>query len=487
MSAFSTAGMMPHGHCYLWDPGLVRLHVASDVLIAGAYLSIPFTLAYFVRRRRDLPFPWIFLCFGLFITACGATHVMEVWTLWHPDYWASGLVKAFTAAVSLTTAVLLVRLMPKALALPSPQDLSESETRFRVLLESAPDAMVLVDGGGAVCDLNSQVERLFGYARGELLGRPVELLMPERFRQGHVAHRAGYFGEPRQRPMGAGMELFGRRKDGSEFPVEISLSPLKTGRGAFALSAVRDISARKETEAALRRSMADADAAYKELETFSYSVAHDLRAPLRKIDAYSQALLDDYGGRFDAQGTDFLQRLRRASQTMAQLIDALLNLARVARAEPRREEVDLGALARSVAEGLREGDPARKVELVVADGVMVQADPRLLKDVMENLLGNAWKFTGRRPRARIEFGVLRGPGPAVYFVRDDGAGFDPAYARRLFSPFERLHRPGEFPGSGIGLATAQRIVQRHGGRMWAEGAVNRGAAFFFTLEPEGER
>jgi len=242
-----------------------------------------------------------------------------------------------------------------------------------------------------------------------------------------------------------------------------------------------EIEERARAEDALRHSKAVAEAASKELEAFSYSVAHDLRAPLRSIDGFSQALVEDCAGRLDADGTRYLAHVRDAAQQMGQLIDDLLDLSRVTRAELRREQVNLSELARTAIGRIQEVQPHhRKVEFVVEDGLMAQADPRLLAVVLTNLLGNAWKFTAKRDSARIELGALS-ERPPVFFVRDNGAGFDQAYARKLFGVFQRLHAGHEFEGTGIGLATVQRIVHRHGGRVWAEGEVGRGATFFFTL------
>jgi light-regulated signal transduction histidine kinase (bacteriophytochrome) len=238
-------------------------------------------------------------------------------------------------------------------------------------------------------------------------------------------------------------------------------------------------------EEALRHAKAVAEAASKELEAFSYSVAHDLRAPLRSIDGFSQALLEDCVDRLDADGKKYLNHVRDAAQHMGELIDDLLNLSRVTRAELRRERVDLSELVRTVLARLQEGQPDRDVELVVQDGLMAQADPRLLDVVLVNLLGNAWKFTSKRAPARIEFATKGAEKPLVFFVRDNGAGFNAAYAGKLFGVFQRLHRTQDFEGTGIGLATVQRIVRRHGGRVWADGEVDRGATFYFTLEEEG--
>lgn len=243
-----------------------------------------------------------------------------------------------------------------------------------------------------------------------------------------------------------------------------------------------EIEERARAEEALRHAKAVAEAASKELEAFSYSVAHDLRAPLRSIDGFSQALLEDCADRLDADGQRYLTHVRESAQQMGELIDDLLSLSRVTRAELRRERVDVTALVRSVLESLRESQPDREVDLVVQDGLVAQADPRLLDVAFTNLLGNAWKFTSKRTSARIEFAAKADVYPPVYFVRDNGAGFDAKYADKLFGVFQRLHAAHEFEGTGIGLATVRRIVTRHGGQVWAEGQVDRGATFYFTLE-----
>lgn len=245
-----------------------------------------------------------------------------------------------------------------------------------------------------------------------------------------------------------------------------------------------EIADRLRAEEDLRRAKIAAEEASSELEAFSYSVAHDLRAPLRSVDGFSQAILEDCADRLDAEGKSYLQNIGDAARQMGRLIDGLLNLSRMARSELRRERVDLSGLAGAVLARLRNSQPDREVETVVEPDLVADADPRLMDVVLTNLLGNAWKFTGRRERSRIEFATRSGEIPRVYFIRDDGVGFDEAYVDKLFGVFQRLHTTQEFEGTGIGLATVQRIVRRHGGRIWAKSEVDRGATFYFTLEKE---
>ena len=223
------------------------------------------------------------------------------------------------------------------------------------------------------------------------------------------------------------------------------------------------------------------EAANKELEAFSYSVSHDLRAPLRSIDGFSQALLEDYPDKLDDQGKDYLKRVCASTQHMAALIDDLLNLSRVSRREIRMQTVNLSAMAQTIAAELQESQPERQVEFIIAEGLVANGDEGLIRAALQNLLANAWKFTGKRSETKIQFGINQQNGKSAYFVRDNGAGFDMTYAKKLFGAFQRLHGHNDFPGTGIGLATVQRIIRRHGGKVWAEGAVEKGATFYFTL------
>lgn len=670
---------IPHGHCYLWQPELVLLHLISDTLIGLAYYSIPITLIYFVRKRQDLPFNWIFQLFGIFIVACGTTHLMEVWTLWHPTYWLSGTIKFVTATVSVYTAVLLVPIIPQALALPSPAELEAAnqelqkqvaerqqaeealrnlnveleervnrrtaalthsndelargmqarkqgeETRQALLkdladLKFALDQSAIVattDARGTIHYVNDKFCDISKYFREELVGQNHRLINSgyhpkEFFAQMWAAIRQGQAWQG---------EIKNRAKDGTFYWVDTTIVPFLNAEGKpYQYVAIRsDITERKQAEEALRESeeryrfltnampqivwtarpdgeldyynqpwydytgmtfeqtkdsgwqlvlhpddlllcidqwtnafqtgnsyeieyrfkraadetyrwhlgrglpmrnqngevvqwvgtytdiddqkQAEAEvwrlnahleqrvvertvqleAANKELEAFSYSVSHDLRAPLRSIDGFSQALLEDCAEKLDTSGKGHLQRIRAASQRMGELIDDLLKLSRMTRVEMRRETVALSALAQTIVAELQRTQPKRQVKFIIAEGLAANGDARLLQVVLENLLGNAWKFTSKRRDAAIEFGVFQHGDKQAFFVRDNGAGFDMAYGDKLFGAFQRLHAMTEFEGTGIGLATVARIIRRHGGQVRAVGAVGQGATFYFTL------
>lgn len=363
------------------------------------------------------------------------------------------------------------------------------EKRFGDLLESAPDAMVMVDESGRIQFANAQSERLFGYSRAELKGQPIELLMPKRFHGLHVQNRASYSHSPQRRAMGAGLELYALRKDGSEFPVEISLSPLVAGNGTLVLSAIRDITERRVAEERIRRlnlalqhKVAEVSAVNKELETFSYSVSHDLRAPLRHIDGFTRILLEEHAQAFSEDARHYLDRILSAVSHMGHLVDDLLNLARIGRKEMARETVDLDQIVRQALAELPQEEQNREIEWRIEPLPQVEGDSGLLKLAFFNLLANAAKFTRTRQPAVIEIGS-RGPSESpIFFVRDNGVGFDAKYADKLFGVFQRLHRQEDFEGTGIGLATVQRIIRRHGGEIRAEAAPDRGATFSFTLK-----
>jgi len=583
----------------------------------------------------------------------------------------------------------------------------KSESKFVGLLESAPDAMVIADSNGRIQMVNAQTERIFGYERNEIIGKEVEILIPERFHNKHTGHRHGYVEHPKVRGMGVGMELFGKRKDGSEFPVEISLSPMKLigEEGILVISAIRDITKQKKTEAEIRKlnenlehliiertselelalkkekaarvemnqnqlrltfltkasnklsssldysetlknladmltpeiadwcaideieedgeikrivvshvdskkidfvfelekkyptdpsapqgvyevvrtrkpqlythipdemlvmaakdqehlrilrelglksaiivplisrdqiygvltlvlsdsgrlfdegdlefakelarratlaientklykKMQDSNAELelrvnkrtieleninKELEAFSYSVSHDLRAPLRSIDGFSNKILKDYSHLFDDQGKDYFNRVMNSSRHMGNLIDDLIKLARISRIDMNMEEIDLSAIARSIVSELKESNPERRANISIQDDLIINGDRNLIHIALQNLLGNAWKYSKNKPETEIEFSTIQNEGQIIYFIRDNGAGFNMRYIDKLFGAFQRLHSLSEFEGTGIGLATVQRIIRRHQGAIWAESEIDKGTTFFFTL------
>lgn len=364
--------------------------------------------------------------------------------------------------------------------------------------------LILNSAGQGILGLDLQGNMSFANeAAAKMLGHPIEELI------GRCSHSTWHHtkpdGTPHPReecPIYAAYkdgvvhrndsEVFWR-KDGTAFPVEYVSSPIREGGELVgAVVVFQDIAERKRAEAEIRtlsaglerrvrERTAQLEDANKELEAFSYAVSHDLRAPLRAVDGFSAIVLDRYGSQLDAQGQHYLKRVREGTTRMNALIKDLLTLSRITSSELHAQTVDLSALARTVAAELQRTQPERQVEFVIANVVVAEGDPGLLRAALENLLGNAWKYTSKHGTARIEFGMIAPNGRQVYFVRDDGAGFDMAYVNKLFGAFQRLHSADEFDGTGIGLATVQRILHRHGGRIWAEGAVEQGATFYFTI------
>jgi PAS domain S-box-containing protein len=358
----------------------------------------------------------------------------------------------------------------------------EARARLAAIVESSEDAIVGRTLDGVITSWNRGAERIYGYSADEMVGQPAGALFPsDRANEDEYITCRVIAGE-----RVANYETVRQRKGGQEIDVSVTVSPVRSAGGEIigASQLSRDISELKRMQEELLHAKGSLEAANRELEAFSYSVAHDLRSPLRSIDGFSQALLEDCADQLDEDGRKYLRFVRESAQLMAQLIDDILTLSRVTRSEFQREEVDMTALAGAAVARLERRESGRRVEVAIQEGLTAVGDPALLTVVFDNLIGNAWKFTGKRDRARVEFGAEPRAGEQVFFVRDNGAGFDMAYVGKLFGVFQRLHAAHEFEGTGVGLATVQRIIHRHGGRVWAEGEVGAGATFYFTL---GER
>ncbi len=361
----------------------------------------------------------------------------------------------------------------------------QTEEKFRVVVEGAPMGMVMVNREGTILLVNVQIEKLFGYGREELLGQPIEVLVPERFRGQHPGHRQGFLAAPSLRAMGAGRGLYGLRKDGSELPVEIGLNPIETAEGTAVMASIIDITERKRAEEEIKLRSEQLEAANKELEAFSYSVSHDLRAPLRHIDGFSDLLQKQAASLLDEKGHRYLKNISESAKQMGALIDDLLAFSRVGRAELRLTTVDLNPMVKGVLDDLAHDIQERHIAWEIGTLPVVRGDPAMLRQVLVNLIANAVKYTAMREEARIEIGSRNGVyeqrDETVFYVRDNGVGFDMQYAHKLFNVFQRLHSMSEFEGTGIGLANVRRIIQRHGGRTWAEGEPDKGATFYFAL------
>jgi PAS domain S-box-containing protein len=375
------------------------------------------------------------------------------------------------------------------------QTVRKSEAHLRTLIDHAPVGIVDVGPGGEILRVNQRFCQITGYRADELLTmRKQDITHPddvaadtaalERLRSGEIDSYT--------------LQMRYIRKDGGVVWAEMNAAVVRDALGAptVIVNAVRDITAQLQAEAAVQALTTELEARVQErtadlervnqnLESFTFSVSHDLRAPLRAMSGFSQALVEDYGELLDQTGRDYTAHIQAATEQMAALIDDLLHLSREARAEVHLGPVDLSAEVAAIIADLQARDPGRKVRFAVEDGVRVVADRTLIRTVLQNLIENAWKFTSKRDDALIEFGTTSAEDAGTCcFVRDNGAGFDPEYADKLFQPFQRLHAMADFPGTGIGLASAAGIIQRHRGRIWAQGAVGSGATFYFTLDAE---
>jgi PAS domain S-box-containing protein len=638
---FDSESLVPHGICLLWRPELIWLHVLSDSVTALAYFSIPVVLAAFVSKRPDVQFGWVFWAFAMFIMACGTTHIFGVWTLWFPDYAAEGVVKAVTAVASIVTAIGVWPLLPKALALPSTEQLKnlnealivqidqrdcalqaleherqrriESECRqaeekfrlaveacpngmvmadnagrivmanaeiermfgysrqeligqsidilvpsrtcpmqpqfrsefvahpqsrimgegrelsglhkagnefpvevrlnpiettdglmvlnvivdvserrrvdaekkiaqeqFRLAVEACPSGMVMVDRAGQIVMANAEIERMFGYARQELIGQSIDILVPPRARATHPQFRSEFVASPGTRAMGVGRDLSGLRKDGREFPVEVALNPIETSTGLVVLSVIVDISERKAAEQALAQQTKELQRSNAELEEFAYVAAHDLQEPLRMIASYTELLCQRYEGRLDEKADKYIHYAVDGAKRMQRLINDLLTYSRVGTPGKPPQPIQSGAVLSRVLQSMRDKLEEAQADVVCGVLPMVRADETQLGQLFQNLISNALKFRSER-LPRIKLGAVDRNGEWIFSVEDNGIGIDRQYADRIFQMFQRLHERGKYEGSGIGLAIAKKIVQRHGGRIWFESLLGAGTTFYFTL------
>ncbi|MEO6030025.1 MAG: PAS domain S-box protein, partial [Candidatus Binatia bacterium] len=470
MGTLFGSGFMPHGHCYLWQPGVLWLNVGSDALIALAYYSIPVGLAVVMRRRSDIVFPSMFALFAAFIFACGTTHLMAIWTVWNPVYGVEGLVKAATAGLSVLTAILLFRLLPEALALPTSAAIEaanaaleaanaalaievgqrkRAEEGFRNLLESAPDGMVIADAAGCITFANAQTEVLFGFPRAELIGQSIETLVPERLRDSHAAHRTSYLCGPRLRPMGAGLALHGRRRDGSEFPIEISLSPLETEGGTLVTAAIRDITERREAEETVREYGVRLEALSRQLLTTQEAERRAIAAELH--DEIGQSLTALKLGLDRCRQRPEPAVLEENIGLVEHVLQEVRELSRGLR-PAHLDELGLAAALRWFVD--RQARRAGWVGRVEADGL----EPRLAPDlevacfrIAQEAITNVMRHAGAD---HVTVRVQRIGGGIEILVHDDGCGMDVAGARR-----------SALRGVSMGLLGMEERVSSLGGRL----------------------
>ena len=357
------------------------------------------------------------------------------------------------------------------------RDISEkrkAEEKFHALLDSAPDATVIVDEAGIIQMTNTQTEKLFGYSRHEIIGKHVEIFIPFELRNRHIHHRADFAKSSKVRAMGVGIELNAVKKDGSMFPVEISLSPIQTEEGMLISAAIRDITHRKELETELKK-------INTELEAFTYSVSHDLRAPLRGIIGFTNVLEEEYSSKLDNEAKRITSIIKANTIRMGRLIDDLLNFSRTGKQEIVKADFSTKAMVHEVINEITGQYEIEGIEWDIRELLPARGDISTIRQVWVNLISNAVKYSRNKPRPVIEIGSWLDNGFAVFYVKDNGVGFDEQYKDKLFRVFQRLHDADEFEGTGVGLAVVEKIISRHKGKVWAEGKMNEGAGFYFTI------
>jgi PAS domain S-box-containing protein len=483
-----SSDFMPHGTCYLWDPAVLWLNVVSDGVIALCYYTIPVLLFIFARRRRDLTFHWVFVAFGAFILACGTTHLIGIWTVWHGTYRLDGLVKAVTAAASLLTAVLLVPLLAKLIYLPTPSQMALANQKFGALLEAAPDAIVIVNGTGEIVLVNSQTEKLFGYDRQAILGRPLEILLPDRFRNQHLDDRAAYMKAPRPRPIGYGEELYGLHRSGSEFPVEISLSPLQTEEGVLVISSIRDITERKQFDGVLRHKNAELEKASRAKSEFLANMSHEIRTPMNGVIGMTSLLLDTD---LTVEQRDYVETIRSSGDHLLTVINDILDYSKIEAGKLYLEEYPFD-LRNCIEEAFdlvvsNASEHDLNLAIVIDDGVphAIVSDAGRLRQILTNLLGNAVKFTTRgEVVARVFAKPLGDARYELHFaITDTGIGIPSDRLALLFQSFSQVDASTtrKFGGTGLGLAISKHLCELLGGQIWVESEVGQGSTFHFTI------
>jgi PAS domain S-box-containing protein len=505
-----SSDFMPHGGCYFWQPPVLWLHVISDALIAAAYYSIPLTLYTFLRRRPDLKLGGLVPMFALFIFACGTTHLISIWNVWHSAYRIEGVVKAITAAVSVVAAVASIRLAPSIMKLNTPAQLEQvnatlraeiqarqlaeeqllrhnemernaSRDKLRSCFEAASQAILGVSNDGRIVLVNQRTEEMFGYSRLELLGEKLEMLLPARFAVRHAAHRHDYFKSPRVRSMGEGTDLVARRKDGSEFPIEVGLSHVETPEGPLAFGLVSDITERKKAAAEIVRMNEELRQSNAEIEQFAHVASHDLQEPLRMVTNYLQLIERRYDDRLDNDGRDFIRFAVDGAKRMKALIKDLLDFSRAGTTAASFRSVGAGSILDNALANLKTAIDESAAQISSDPLPWIMVDDILLTQVFQNLIANAIKFQKNDGPPRIHVSAQRESESWIFSVQDNGVGIDSCHLERVFRIFERLHTAEEYSGSGIGLAITRKIVERHGGRVWVQSQPGIGSTFFFSL------
>ena len=495
---------LPHGHCYLWQTPLVWLHIASDFLIALAYFSIPVILFHFVGKQQDNPFGKIIVLFSLFIFSCGTTHLMSIWTLWHPDYWISGIVKVITALISCYTAVELIEFFPFALSLPNPQilkkanqDLAEQITSrkkieaeleqersfLRGILDSLADGVVACDREGILALFNPASEDVFG---------TLEPLDSEKWSEHYNLYYPDgkTYLKPEDTPLARAfggetftdIELITIPQDSSPMILRANGCPILDPNGdkLGAVVTVKDVTERKQAEQKLKQLNTELLRSNHELEQFAYIASHDLREPLRMVISFTQLLAQRYQEQLDEEADTIIGFAVDGAKRMEVLIEDLLLFSRLGKQNVTFEMIDCNLVLEKVLSNLQMSIQEAEATIIIKPLPQVVGDEIQLAQLFQNLISNALIYR-RESHVRIEISATSQPQGWLFSVKDNGIGIDSHSTRRIFDVFQRLHPKDKYSGTGIGLAICKKIVERHGGSIWVESKLGSGSDFKFTL------
>jgi two-component system sensor kinase FixL len=490
-------GFMPHGYCFLWRPGVLWLHVASDACIGITYYCIPLVLAYFVRKRGDLPFPFIFWLFDAFILLCGTSHFMSILVIWRPDYYIEGWVKAATAAVSATTLGALVFYLPRALELVSIAQLTaqndrlsemveQSEARDRVTLsaivDNVFDGIITIGEQGNINSFNAACTRLFGYTAAEVIGQDMKMLMPAPYKAEHDEYISNYLDTGIAKIIGtSGREVAGLHKDGTIFPLELSITSFTADGVRYFAGCLRDVTKQKAALTEREELLSRLTHSNAELERFAYVASHDMQEPVRMMLSFSQLLAQDYAHVLDQDGQDYLRIIGSSAVRMRDMIRDLMDYARLDGERQNFTAIDLREDLVAVEENLHQLIAERKAVITADELPPVHGSAVQIMRLLQNLIINAIKYQPPGQIPRLHFGVSGEAGRPVFYLRDNGIGIKPAFIEEVFEPFRRLHTWDTIQGTGLGLSVCRKIVEGHGGRIWATSVPGEGTTIHFTL------
>ena len=493
-----TSDWPPRWHCGKWSEFHGWLYIISDLLVWSAYFAIPLIIIRYISRKHDARFIRLYFLFAGFILACGATHFFDAVTFWFPVYRINALVRAITGIISWITVFYLIKVLPIAFTLRSSRELEEeveqrkkAEDKFRNFLERAPDSIIVVNEAGLIQLVNAQTVKMFGYSRDEMMGNRIELLMPQRYGKMHPFRRFSFFDTSHSTEVAEGFELFAVRKDGREFPVEMSLSPMETDEGPMLTASIRDVSEKKQLEKEIRdtnitlerkvrQRTEELERKNKELEQFAYVASHDMQEPLRTTSSFVDLLRKQYRGKLDDNADKYLDYIVQSSDRMKTLIKDLLDYSWLGR-EKEKRQVDCNSIVEQVRADLNKVIRESHAELKTGPLPLLDAFPTELKLLFQNLVSNSIKFSRPGVAPQVEIHATRSNGTWEFSFRDNGIGIEPQYLERIFVIFQRLHNRTDYEGSGIGLAHCKKIVELHGGRIWVESEPGVGSTFFFTI------